>query len=36
MAEALAEGPDPEESARRAQALLQAFLAQVVEWDYLV
>ena len=33
MAGALAEGPDPEETARRAQALLQAFLAQAAAPD---
>lgn len=33
MAEALREGPDPDETARRAQALLQAFLAQAAAPD---
>jgi pimeloyl-[acyl-carrier protein] methyl ester esterase len=33
MAAALAEGPDPEDTARRAQALLQAFLAQAAAPD---
>ena len=33
MAEALAEGPDPEESSRRAQTLLRAFLAQAAAPD---
>jgi len=33
MAGALAEGPDPEETARRAQALLQAFHAQAAAPD---
>jgi pimeloyl-[acyl-carrier protein] methyl ester esterase len=33
MVGALAEGPDPEETARRAQALLQSFLAQAAAPD---